>query len=293
IPAFDLWKSGILDWNGLITPMAAAIKSCWRLTTVSPSYLEELSFMANGLESLFRAERGKSLGILNGIDDQVWDPATDEMLDKNYSIKNLVSGKRANKESLCKIFELDPQKPLFSFVGRLVGDKGADLLPEIIGRSLYETKNGASFLVLGSGDPHIEWSLNQMKHHLSQQFNVYIGYHERLSHQIYAGSDFLLMPSRVEPCGLNQLYSLRYGTLPMVRSTGGLKDTVVDFGSEGGYGIRFDQASVWDGCYSVGRAMGLYQDPKKLNILRRLMMKLDFSWKRSAKDYLELYSQLK
>lgn len=293
IPGFDLWRSGMLEWSGAINPLAAGVKSCWRVTAVSPSYLDELSSSAAGLESLFRSERGKSIGILNGIDTRVWDPETDPQIDKNYSARNLTAGKKQNKILLCQTFGLDPEKPLFSFIGRLVGEKGADLLPDIIGRSLYEIKNSASFLVLGSGDPHIEWSLDQMKQRLSGLVNVYTGYHEQLSHQIYAGSDFLMMPSRVEPCGLNQLYALRYGTMPMVRSTGGLKDTVLDFGDEGGFGIRFDYPTVWDVCYSVGRALEIYRDPKKMGMLRRRMMKLDHSWDRAAAEYIAIYQHLK
>jgi starch synthase len=109
---------------------------------------------------------------------------------------------------------------------------------------------------------------------------------------IYAGSDFLIMPSRVEPCGLNQLYSLRYGTLPVVSSTGGLKDTVIDFGDEGGYGIRFNHPNIWDASDAIDRALELYQNPKLLNILRRRMMKLDFSWEHSAQQYVDLYNTL-
>jgi len=293
IPAFDPWKAGLLDWGGVINPLASAIKCSWRVTTVSPGYMEELTYAANGLESLIRSERAKCSGILNGIDTSVWDPQQDDMIRKGYSARNVVSGKLANKKALCEVFGFDEDKPLVSFIGRLVYDKGADLLPDIIGRALYENDNQVNFLVLGSGDPHIEWSLEQLKQYVGKEFNTYIGYNEALSHLIYAGSDFLLMPSRVEPCGLNQLYSLRYGTVPMVRSIGGLKDTVIDFGDEGGYGIRFDHPSVWDACYSVGRAIELYRNRAHLNTLRRLMMKLDFSWQRSAMQYLDLYNSLK
>lgn len=292
LPAFDPWKAGMIDWDHLINPMAAAVKSAWAVTTVSPGYMEELMWSANGLETLFRQEAAKCRGILNGIDSAVWDPATDSMLSEHYSIRNFVTGKRKNKEQICALFHMDPSKPLFSFIGRLVNDKGADLLPDIITQSVEDTQGNASFLVLGSGDPHLEWRLDEMKTRLNSEYNNFIGYDEQLSHLIYAGSDFLLMPSRVEPCGLNQMYALRYGTMPMVRSTGGLKDTIVDFGDPGGYGIRFLQPSVWDVCYSVGRAVELYQDTKKLNGLKRKMMKLDFSWDKSAQQYIDLYLSL-
>lgn len=293
IPESDPWKTGLLDWHHGINSLAAGIKCCWALTTVSPSYLEELSWSANGLESLMASERGKSTGILNGIDSRVWNPATDPMIDQVFTSRTVTLGKQQNKGALCSRLGLDSEKPLVSFIGRLVYDKGADLLADIIGRSLYETDNGVNFLVLGSGDPHIEWLLQQARGRHGENFSLYLGYHEPLSHQTYAASDFLLMPSRVEPCGLNQLYSLRYGTLPMVRSIGGLKDTVPDFGDEGGYGIRFNHPSVWDACYSIGRALELYRDTRRFGALRRLMMKLDFSWDISAGKYLDLYKTLK
>lgn len=292
LPSFDPWKSGLLDWQNLINPMAAAINCAWRVTTVSTGYLDELMNAANGLESLFRRVAGKCVGILNGIDTQVWNPASDMMITHHYNSKNLVSGKMKNKEIICHVFQLDSKKPLFAFIGRLVNDKGADLLPEIISQSISRTNGEVNFVVLGSGDNRIEWMLNQLKEPFKSNYNNYIGYNEKLSHLIYAGSDFLIMPSRVEPCGLNQLYSLRYGTMPVVRSTGGLKDTVVDFGDDNGYGIRFLQPTAGDVCYSVDRGIELYNDSKKMNTLRRRMMKLDFSWNRAAQNYIDLYNTL-
>lgn len=293
IPAFDTWKSGLLDWNNCINSMAAAIKCAWRVTTVSPGYLEEIKHQANGLEALFQYETGKCTGILNGVDTAVWNTETDEKIAATYNRRNVRSGKLANKKALCERFGLDIKKPLVSFIGRLVNDKGADLLPEIISQSSEETDKGCNFLVLGSGDPHIEWRLKQLKEQNGDNYNLYLGYDETLSHLIYAGSDFLLMPSRVEPCGLNQLYSLRYGTVPIVTSVGGLKDTVVDFGDEGGYGIRFLWVQPWDICRSIQRALELYQQPGLLHSIRQRMMKLDFSWQYSAKAYTDLYEELK
>lgn len=293
IPSFDLWKSGLLDWNGAINPLAAAIKSCWRFNTVSPSYMEELFHHANGLESLLSAERSKARGILNGIDDKVWDPAKDPMIATRYGQKDVAKGKQANKAALCETFELDPALPLFVFIGRLVGDKGADLLPEIIGRALAEHPGKLNFLVLGSGDAHTEWMLQQTRAYADEHFNVYIGYNEALSHQMYAGADFLLMPSRVEPCGLNQLYAMRYGTLPIVRTTGGLIDTVTDFGDEGGTGIRFFQASAGDVLHAIGRGLELYATKTKFSKIRKAAMLQDHSWDKAAQQYIDLYTSLK
>lgn len=287
-PAFDLWKSGLLEWRNLINPLAAAIKCAWRVTTVSPTYLEELSREANGLEALLRYERGKCSGILNGIDNEVWDPKTDPMLEKTYTSRTVESGKRANKEALCAVFNLDPAKPLFTFIGRLVGEKGADLLPDIFHNALAHSSGNINILVLGSGDPIVEARLNELNKWFPGNYNTYIGYNEKLSHQIYAGADFLLMPSRVEPCGLNQLYALRYGTIPIVRRVGGLRDTVVDIG-DGGFGICHDQTSIWDVGQAMGRAYELYQDKKRVKDILKYTMQLDHSWDRAAQQYIETY----
>ncbi len=158
--------------------------------------------------------------------------------------------------------------------------------------SFNENPGGFNFLLLGAGEKDVETELIQLRDFYREQCNVFIGYDEALAHLVYAGSDFLLMPSRVEPCGLNQLYAMRYGTLPMVRSTGGLIDTVIDFGDEGGYGIRYNNASVEDICGAVTRAVTLYENTKHLQFLRKLMMALDFSWDRSAKEYIDLYKSL-
>jgi len=288
IPAFDLWKSGQLDWKGSINPLAAAIKCAWRVTTVSPSYLDEISYKANGLEDLFAQERAKCVGILNGIDNDVWNPDADPMLEKNYSIRTVDSGKKANKKALCDVFNLDPEKPLFTFIGRLVGEKGADLLPEIFYNALIQTNGEINILLLGSGDPQVEGRLAQLKDVFPGSYNAYIGYNEILSHQVYAGGDFLLMPSRVEPCGLNQMYALRYGTIPIVRRIGGLKDTVIDIG-DGGFGICHDQTAVWDVGNAIGRAYELFLDTKRVKEIRKFMMQLDHSWDKAAQQYIDLY----
>lgn len=294
IPHYDSWKGGMLEWNKTINSLASAVKCAWKVTTVSPSYMDELKYSANGLEQLFEYEKGKCIGILNGIDADVWDPATDQFIVANFDAHTVKEGKKKNKNELCKQYNLDPDKPLFVFIGRLVGEKAADLLPDAIKNSIYQYEGNASFLVLGSGDPHVQSRLEYIKTQLAGYFNSYIGYSESLSHLMYAGADFLLMPSRVEPCGLNQMYALRYGTVPMVRSTGGLRDTVKDFGDWQGYGIRFDQATVHDITYSVGRAIDLYDNKKDLfNWMRSYMMQIDHSWDYSAKEYISLYQSLK
>lgn len=288
LPILDLRNSGKLEWDKAINPLASAIKCAWKISTVSPSYMEEVSYSANGLESLLQRERGKSHGILNGIDNDVWDPATDNMLAKNYNLKNFEAGKKANKQALCNIFGLDVNKPLYTFIGRLVGEKGADLLPQIFDNVMRQSEGALNILVLGSGEKHVEDQLEQLKDRYKGIYNTYIGYNEQLSHQMYAGADFLLMPSRVEPCGLNQMYALRYGTIPIVRRIGGLKDTVIDVG-DGGFGFCHEQATVPDVEHAIGRAFHLYQNPKAIKEIRKRIMTLDHSWDKSAQDYINFY----
>ncbi len=293
LPDVDSWKWGLLDWGGTINPMASAVKCCWKFTTVSPGYLEELKTSSKGLESLFQMEEAKGMGIVNGIDTEVWNPATDPMLPLNYNADNVSKGKQENKRFLCKQFGFSLKKPLFAFIGRLVEDKGADLLAGSISRVLTELDGKASFLILGSGDRAIEQELEGLKDFFKKNYNVCIGYDEELSHRIYAGADFLLMPSRVEPCGLNQLYALRYGTVPIVRSTGGLKDTIKDINEPEGYGIRFEQPLMSDVFGTVERALELSQSAADMRQVRRRMMALDYSWDQAAAQYMDVYRQLK
>ncbi len=292
IPNWDSWEWGKLDWRNNINPLASAVKCVRKVTTVSQSYLEELRHNANGLENLFEYEKGKCTGILNGIDAAVWDPAIDNYIDPNFSVKDADKGKLANKKVLCDLFNLDIEKPLFIFIGRLVHEKAADLLPQVIYDSVYHLEGKMNFLVLGSGESSVEWELENMKGQLMGYYNSKIGYNEKLSHQLYAGADFLLMPSRVEPCGLNQMYAMRYGTIPIVRNTGGLRDTVIDFGDPGGYGIRFNDATVGDITYSIHRALEMYSQPKLLRKILAVIMKLDFSWETSTRQYIKLYEGL-
>ena len=231
IPEFDFSNVGLLDWNQTINPLAAGIKCAWKVTTVSPSYMNELKLNANGLESLIQAENSKCVGILNGIDSEVWNPEKDTFIDQNFSTETIQEGKKANKDWLCDAFNLDPNRPLIVFIGRLVGEKGADLFPEAFDLALKNSD--ISLLVLGSGMSDVEKELELLKVPFKGVYNAFIGYDESLSHKMYAGADFLLMPSRVEPCGLNQMYSLRYGTVPVTSKVGGLKDTVIDI-NEGG-----------------------------------------------------------
>jgi starch synthase len=292
IPQWDSWKRGMLEWNGSINPLASGVKCAWRVTTVSNTYLNEMRTSSNGLEAVFEYEKGKCSGIINGIDYDVWNPEHDKYLNDHFNSIDFVEGKAKCKKLLCETFGLSVNKPLMIFIGRLVGEKSADLLPQVINDSFRYIGRNMNFLILGSGEKHIEHRLDEMKRISLGDYSVYIGYNEQLSHLMYAGADFLLMPSRVEPCGLNQMYAMRYGTIPIVRRTGGLLDTVVDYGDPGGYGVTFNHASTGDITHAIHRSLEIYAQKDLFRRLQQKVMSLDFSWHKSAEQYLELYRNL-
>ena len=291
IPKWDLSKKGLLDWDNCINPLAAAIKCASKVTTVSPSYMQELMHQANGLETLIASEKNKCVGILNGIDHEVWNPVTDPYLTVHFYVDTVTAGKQKNKENICEQFGLDTTKPLFVFIGRLVVEKAADVLPGALQTAVGAYGAKASYLILGSGDPAVEAGLTNIAY-ANNNIKVSLGYNETLSHQLYAAADFLLMPSRVEPCGLNQLYAMRYGTVPMVRSTGGLQDTVVDMGDAGGYGIRFTHANETDIVHSIGRAIEVFENKTHLLWMRERMMQINHSWEQTVQSYTNVYKSL-
>ncbi|MBO6183210.1 MAG: glycogen synthase [Chryseobacterium sp.] len=287
MPAFDHHKWGLLDWNGFINPLASMIKCCSAFTTVSEGYLEELFVSFRGLESLVREEFSKAYGIINGIDTDVWNPQTDPMIDFNFNSKNVLKIKKKNKVKLCKEYGLNPELPLFAFIGRFATEKGADLLPDLIWRSIKQSFGGLNIIVLGSGNAYIEQQLKELDSVYSN-FATDIGYKEHLSHKIYASADFLLMPSRVEPCGLNQMYAMRYGTVPVVSYTGGLRDTVKDI-TTGGSGLNFTYPGVDDIIHAMSRGVNIYKNKAQMDELVLSNMKFDFAWEKSAEKYLTLY----
>ncbi|WP_348824714.1 glycogen synthase [Flavobacterium aestuarii] len=289
LPEFDLIHIKELEWGNCINSLAAAIKCADEITTVSPSYLSELNYSDNGLETLFQQFRDKSKGILNGIDIDVWNPEKDSMLEMNYSVATVKDGKQLNKEYLCSLFNMDAGKPLFSFIGRLYNEKGADLLHRVITSALTHYKNQINFLILGYGDHEIEKQLKDLSEVYQQNYYAHIGYNEELAHKTYAGSDFILIPSRIEPCGLNQMYAMRYGTIPIVRRTGGLKDTVVDF-EDNGNGICHNLATAEDICNAIQRAVDLYPRKDEIGQIRLKGMNTDHSWQHVSQEYIELYN---
>ena len=288
-PWFRGDKVGLLDWDGYINPLATMLKCCHAFNAVSEGYLQELFQSLKGLESLVQQEHAKAYGIINGIDTEVWNPETDAFLDFNFGKKNALEGKWKNKKELCEEYGLNPDLPLFSFIGRFAGEKGADLLPEIVWKSIQQTYGALNIMILGSGEKHVEHQLSELSYSYSN-FALDLGYKEYLSHKIYASSDFLLMPSRVEPCGLNQMYAMRYGTVPVVRYTGGLRDTVQDI-STGGSGINFGSATADDAVHAMHRALHIYHENGLMDSLVHSNMNYDFSWEKSAEKYLQLYEK--
>lgn len=289
LPSYKEKNGGVLDWDGKINSLATAIKCSHAYTTVSPTYMLELIENSDSLTPLMKSEEYKAVGIINGIDDISWDPSTDDKLD--YNIKKSISYfKSKNKKALADTYSFDSSSILIGFIGRFAYQKGADLLARAYDEILEKDKK-FHFFILGSGDKNLESEVLQLQEKFPKNVTAVIAYNETLAHRVYASCDFLIMPSRFEPCGLNQMYSMRYGTIPIVRHTGGLKDTVPDIGDDG-YGISFIQDNVKDIVYSLHRAKELYKNKNAFNVVREKIMNLNFSWSNSAKLYSKLYKKI-
>ena len=291
-----LWTMDGLEFHGDFSFIKGGISFADMVTTVSPTYAREICApeLGYGLDGLLRHRGQRLVGILNGIDTRAWDPAGDPLLPHHYDSNDL-SGKAACKAELLASLGLPvrPDSLLFSHIGRLVSQKGADLIIAIL-PSLMAVPD-TQLVILGSGDAHLEAFLRKAAERYPERVGVHIGYNERLSHLIEAGSDVFLMPSRFEPCGLNQLYSLRYGTVPVVHKTGGLADTVVDATSralfdETATGFVFEHADADGLWWAVNRAIELHQRPAIWwEKLVRTCMAQDFDWRVSAEHYREIY----
>jgi len=286
-----------LEFHGQLSFMKAGLKYAHHITTVSPNYAREITTaeFGHGLEGVLRARAGELTGILNGVDLDIWDPARDSALSARYDADR-PSGKALCKSELQRAFGLDPQPdvPLFGVVSRLSEQKGLDLVLSALPALLEQ---GGQFVLLGSGDTALESAFRQLAAQRPLQVSVYIGYDEAQAHRIVAGCDVLMVPSRFEPCGLTQMYALRYGTLPLVRRVGGLADTVVDAVDatlEDGTatGIVFDAASHHALEHAMRRAVDLYRQPERWRQVMRTAMAQEFSWSAAATRYVELYARL-
>ena len=290
------WR-GCLDMNGCVNMMKAAIETADLVSTVSESYARELMYpyYAHGLDSVIANAAWKLNGVTNGIDTKVFNPATDRALTANYDRDTFVEGKAACKAALQKELGLsvEPDAPLCVMVSRLVGHKGLDLLCYIARRLLWE--EDVQLVILGTGEMHYESFFRELAAEFPERVAVRIDFDKELASRIYAGGDIYLMPSRSEPCGLSQMIAMRYGTVPVVHATGGLRDTVPPVNEEGrgGLGFTFQSYNGDDFYAAVQRAVHLYQTaPDKFQTLQRRDMLQDFSWHRPAKHYMELYHQM-
>jgi len=284
-----------IEYYGGINLMKAGIAYADVTTTVSPTYADEIRTpeFGEGLDGLLRARGTNLVGILNGIDEQVWNPATDRHLASRYGVGAL-GGKRVCKEALIAESRLavSPDVPLVGMVTRLSAQKGVDIALGVINELL---DCGVGLVLLGSGDPALEEWARDVGRRRADRVATHVGFDEALAHRIEAGADMFLMPSRYEPSGLNQMYSLRYGTVPVVRATGGLDDTVHDPGDdpEQANGFKFRRPWGSDLVAALGRAVATYHDRPSWERLMRNGMGGDFSWRRSARVYGDLYRRVK
>jgi starch synthase len=293
-----LWAPHYMEFHGQFSFIKGGLVFADRITTVSPTYAQEIRTQeyGYGLEGLLEYRSDVLSGILNGVDSKTWNPITDKNLSANYSVDNL-SGKLQNKLALQQAFGLpeNTNTPVLGHVGRMVEQKGIDLMLQAMPDLL--SKHPIQLIILGNGERHFEETVNQLKQVFPDQVGTHIGYDEKLAHQVEAGSDLFLMPSRFEPCGLNQMYSLIYGTPPIVRRTGGLADTIVDATAETlangtANGFSFDLASADALSSAIKRALACMAGGQCHDTLVRNGMTQDFSWERSARDYLALYKDI-
>ena len=286
------------EYYGNLSFLKAGLFYADHITTVSPSYAEEIQTAALGfgMQGLLTRRRADLTGILNGVDLLEWDPAADPCIARPFDAKNL-RGKDANKRELQKHMGLhvDPKVPLFGLVSRFTHQKGLDMVLEI---APHLVAMPAQLVLLGTGDAGMQRTALELSHHYSGQISVYVGFDEDLSHMVEAGADIFLMPSRFEPCGLNQMYSQRYGTPPVVHATGGLIDTVVDCnpatleqGTASGFVFGNGMGTL--GLLAAAqRAVTAYHDKKTWRALQRNGMGKDFSWGKSAAAYRDIYERL-
>lgn len=286
-------NASLMENDGCINFMKGGIECANAVTTVSPTYAEEIldPWYSFGLDHILSERRWKLHGILNGIDTVSMDPATDPALPAHFTAED-PSGKAVCKAELQKEMGLpvNPDVPIIGMVSRLVGHKGFDLVRHVL-EELLTTEN-VQVVVLGSGEWQYETFFSEMAAKYPDKLAVKLGFIPALASRIYGGSDIFLMPSKSEPCGLSQMFALRYGSVPVVRATGGLKDTVQDSGLNEGNGFVFQDYNAHDMLHAIRRAIGGYADHEGWAILRRRAMECDNSWGKSANEYIRLYKQL-
>lgn len=295
LPA-TLWNPAGLEYYGNFSFMKGGLAFADEITAVSPNYANEILSpeYGYGLDGLLNHRKAHLSGILNGIDDKYWNPGTDTHLAQKYNRKT-ISKKGLNKVALQEKLGLPINEtiPMVGMVSRLVEQKGLDIILHSLGTLLVEK---LQIVILGSGEHHYEAELTAFAADHPEKMKVIIGYDEALSHNIEAASDIYMMPSIFEPCGLNQIYSLRYGTLPVVTNVGGLSDTVTDANEENisngsATGFVLTEKTPWALIHAMRRALNLYQNPDVWQKMQITAMSIDFSWENSAENYLKLYTQ--
>ncbi|MDG2914970.1 glycogen synthase GlgA [Bisgaard Taxon 10/6] len=295
----DMFSINGLELYGEISYLKAGLFYSDMVTAVSPTYAKEIttSEFGYGLQGLLSTldHQGRLTGVLNGVDDSIWHPNNDPYIQHHYKLKNM-GGKAKNKAQLQERFNLpqNPDTPVFVMITRLTEQKGVDLLLQCADEIVNQ---GGQLMILGSGAPHLQDWVNWLASQYPDNVGVWIGYDEPLSHLMVAGGDVILVPSRFEPCGLTQLYGLKYGTLPLVRRTGGLADTVVDCTAENikercATGFVFEDAHPEALRHCIQRAFSLWSKQRTWFAVRTVAMEQDFSWQVAAHRYHELYSKI-
>lgn len=292
----SLFALDALEYYGGVNFLKGGLLFADYLTTVSRTYAKEIQTpeFGFGLEGVIRSRADRLTGILNGVDYSAWNPEADKFIAQNYSVHNL-EGKTACKKNLLDLFKLPEEnlgRPLIGIVSRFVDQKGFDLVAKSAAELIKEK---VTIVAIGTGQPEYENLFTQLAEKYPDRVGVKIGYDNALAHKIEAGADMFLMPSRYEPCGLNQIYSLRYGTVPIVRATGGLDDTVQNFDSKTkqGTGFKFSEYNATALLECIRRAVAAYNDPSAWRVLQANGMAKDFSWKTSAVAYATLYETAK
>lgn len=293
VVGIDHAHKNLIEYDGAVNFMKAGIECANAVTTVSPSYAKEIldPWYSHGLDTILRERSYKLRGILNGIDVENYNPETDKDIFKNYSADN-IRGKAVNKRELQKLLGL-PEKndvPLMGMVTRLVSHKGLDLCKAILDELLATTD--IQLVVLGSGDYQYEEFFRGLAARYPDKVGLCLGFIPDLARKIYAGSDMFLMPSKSEPCGLSQMVALRYGSIPIVRETGGLRDSVTDSGDNKGNGFVFSSYNAHDMLHAIRRAVEGYSNQKGWSILVKRAMESDNSWGKSANEYIKMYKEV-
>ena len=293
VVGIDHAHKSLIEYDGAVNLMKGGIECANAVTTVSPSYAKEIldPWYSHGLDTILRERSYKLRGILNGIDVENYNPETDKDVFKNYSVDNM-RGKAVNKRELQKLLGL-PEKsdtPVMGMVSRLVSHKGLDLCKAVLDELLSTTD--IQLVVLGSGDYQYEDFFRGLAERYPDKVGLCLGFIPDLARKIYAGSDMFLMPSKSEPCGLSQMVALRYGSIPIVRETGGLRDSVRDSGDGEGNGFVFSSYNAHDMLHAIKRAVAGYQDKKGWSILVKRAMESDNSWGKSANEYIRMYKEV-